>query len=223
MQSFLRASWPDCSEMPAGGITLPLFDRGITLCSFGNKHSPLDQQFRVTAAFSVTVIRGLRRPFAWPPQKNSSPQQLGRQLRNTVCSSVGVAAGWERRLTGNSSSHKGGGSGSELWRYCEQGGRAEEWWCTRAAEVEDAWLGLKTIFLEPMSKLCAKHFGVLRRKFWPETFPPIFVLYPIPLTPVKNGGYIPRSLGYIPKILISLFPCEIPVEARSPPEAKITN
>ena len=46
---------------------------------------------------------------------------------------------------------------------------------------------------------------------------------PVQLSPVKNGGYIPRTAGYIPKILIVLFPCEIPVEARSSPEAKNTN
>ena len=46
---------------------------------------------------------------------------------------------------------------------------------------------------------------------------------PVQLSPVKNGGYIPRTAGYIPKILIVLFPCGIPVESRSSPEAKISN
>ena len=48
------------------------------------------------------------------PQRNSSPQRSRRELRNTVCSSVGSAAGWEWRLTGNSSSHKDGDGGDGL-------------------------------------------------------------------------------------------------------------
>ena len=48
------------------------------------------------------------------PQRNSSPQRSRRELRNTVCSSVGAAAGWEWRLAGNSSSHKGGDGGDGL-------------------------------------------------------------------------------------------------------------
>jgi len=46
---------------------------------------------------------------------------------------------------------------------------------------------------------------------------------PVHLSPEKKVGYFPRTPGYIPKILIVLFPCGIPVEARSSPEAKIIN
>jgi hypothetical protein len=36
-------------------------------------------------------------------------------------------------------------------------------------------------------------------------------------------GYIPPAVGYTPKILIILFPCEIPVEARPPLGPKSLN